>query len=107
VAIVADQRARKMGLEVEFLWRPAATTSAPAILALRSRAALIPVFIAFDGKDGYQVNFEDEIEVPGGLSRSETIKEITIRINRVLEKRIMVAPELWMWGHRRWLNPGK
>ncbi len=107
VAIVADQRARKMGVKIDFLGRPASATAAPAVLALRSGAAVIPVFIDFDGEGGYEVVFGDEIAPAAGLPPTDAVRELTGRINRALADRLRAAPEPWMWGHRRWLDAAR
>ena len=102
VAILADQRARRMAIAVEFFGRPAPTTAAPAILALKSDAALIPVFIYPPAPGTYRVVFEPEIELPRGLSLKLGVREITARFTAVFERRIRECPELWFWVHRRW-----
>ncbi len=102
VAILADQRARRMAVEVEFFGRPAPTTAAPAILALKTAAALIPVFIYPATAGTYRVVFEPEIELPRGLPLKLGVREITARFTAVFERRIRERPELWFWVHRRW-----
>ena len=32
----------------------------------------------------------------------EDIKNITIKINRVIEKMILQNPKQWIWSHNRW-----
>ncbi|MDP8213925.1 MAG: lysophospholipid acyltransferase family protein [Candidatus Euphemobacter frigidus] len=102
VAILADQRARKMSVEVTFFGRPALTTVAPAVLALKTGAALIPVFIYFEADGCYQVVFEREVPVPQGLPLQEAVREVTRRFTAIFEKKIRERPELWFWVHRRW-----
>lgn len=102
VAILADQRARKMSVEVPFFGRPAPTTAAPAVLVLKTGAALIPVFIYFEADGCYQVVFEREVPVPRGLPLKETVRELTRRFTAVFEQKIRERPELWFWVHRRW-----
>lgn len=103
VAILADQRARRMSIDVPFFGRPAPTTAAPAVFALKTGAALIPVFIYFeDGK--YQVFFEREVPAPTGLSVKESIVELTRGFTAVFEEKIRERPELWFWVHRRWIK---
>jgi Kdo2-lipid IVA lauroyltransferase/acyltransferase len=101
VAILADQRARQMSIDIPFLGRPALTTAAPAVFALKTGAALIPVFIYFED-DKYQVVFEEEVEAPTGLSVKKSIAEMTRRFTAVFEEKIRERPELWFWVHRRW-----
>ena len=102
VAILADQRARKMNVTVDFLGQPASTTAAPAVLAVKSRAALIPAFIYYRGKGSYRICFDEEIVPPPDRPIRETVREVTGRIAAVFAARIRSNPELWLWAHRRW-----
>jgi len=102
VAILADQRARRMAVEVEFFRRPAPTTAAPAVLALRTSAALIPVFIYPAERGKYRVVFEPEIAIPRGTHFKKAVREITAGFTAVFERRVRENPELWFWVHRRW-----
>ncbi|MEA1928322.1 MAG: lysophospholipid acyltransferase family protein [Candidatus Auribacterota bacterium] len=102
VAILVDQRARQMSVEVPFFGRPASTTAAPAVLALKTGAALIPVFIYFQGDGKYQVLFEREVKVPRGLPVKDTVLELTRSFTAIFEEKIRERPELWFWVHRRW-----
>lgn len=102
VAILADQRTRRMSVEVTFFGRPAPTTAAPAVLALKTGAALIPVFIYFDAAGRYQVVFEREVSITRGLPVKEAVGELTRRFTAVFEEKIRERPELWFWVHRRW-----
>jgi KDO2-lipid IV(A) lauroyltransferase len=102
VAILADQRARQMLIEVEFFGRPAPTTAGPAVLALRTGATLIPVFIYPESRGKYRVVFEPEISIPRKIPVREAVKEITAGFTSVFEERIRRNPELWFWVHRRW-----
>ena len=105
VAILADQRARKMNLIINFFGRPASTTAAPAIFALKSGAALIPAFIYFEKGSGYRIVFNPEVEIPSGLTLKESIARVTGLINSVFEDNIRQRPAEWLWGHRRWILP--
>ena len=106
VAILADQRARKMNVEVDFFGCPAATTAAPAVFALKSGAALIPAFIGYQGRGRYRIVFEPAIAIPSGLRLREAVGRITGSINRIIEARIREEPRMWLWGHRRWRPTG-
>jgi Kdo2-lipid IVA lauroyltransferase/acyltransferase len=102
VAILADQRARRMSIDVPFFGRLAPTTAAPAVFALKTGAALIPVFMYLKEDGKYQVLFEREVKAPPGLSVKESIVELTCRFTSVFEEKIRERPELWFWVHRRW-----
>lgn len=102
VAILGDQRARRMNVTVSFLGRPAATSAAPAVLALKSGAVLLPAFIYFETGGRYRIVFEREVTVSPDLSFQESVRELTQKITGVFEERIKERAELWLWGHRRW-----
>ncbi len=102
VAILGDQRARKMNVEVDFFGGPAPTSAAPAVLALKSGAAMLPAFIFFEAGGRYRIVFEDEVPGPTGLPLKEAVRELTQAIAKIFERKIRERPELWLWGHRRW-----
>ena len=101
VAILADQRARRMSVQVSFFGRKVEATAGPAVLALRSGAALLPIFLCPEG-DLYRVEVKQEIPVPRDLPPGAAVEETTRRIAAVIEEVIRGRPELWLWGHRRW-----
>lgn len=101
VAFVADQDARRAGVFVPFLGRPASTFRGPAVLALRSGA---PVFIgtavrAPDG--GYDVRIRKIPEPPAGELEERT-DALTAAHARALEESVRAHPEQYFWHHRRW-----
>lgn len=102
IAILIDQHIQPVdAVTVQFFDRPAATTSAVAALALRTGAAVIPLFglPAADGK--YRMVYEHPIELPGP-DAADPIVELTQRCTDVLEMYVRRQPELWLWMHRRW-----
>jgi len=101
IAILADQRAREMSVTVPFFNQPASTTAAPALLAARSGAALIPVFIESSGRD-FSVTFLPEVESANRGGVGNRVKAVTAVITLIIEKQIRKNPERWLWAHRRW-----
>jgi len=101
VAILSDQRARKMAVRVPFFGRPASSTAGPAVLARRSGAALLPVFLYPKG-DVYAIEVKPEIPVPRDCPPARAVEETTRRIAAVIEEAVRERPDLWLWGHRRW-----
>ena len=89
---------------VDFFGRPASTTSAVAVLAHRTGAAVIPVF-ALPQPDGrYRMVYEHAVEPPADES-PEAIRDFTQRCTDVLEMYVRKYPEYWLWMHRRWRTP--
>jgi len=102
VAILIDQHILTTdAVKVEFLGRPAATTSAVATFALRTGAPILPVF-ALPLNDGrYRLIYEKPIEPPDAAT-PDAVRELTQRCTKMLEKYVRAHPDLWLWMHRRW-----
>jgi Kdo2-lipid IVA lauroyltransferase/acyltransferase len=102
IAILIDQHILGTdAVKVDFLGRPAATTSAVAAFALKTGAPILPVF-ALPLDDGrYRLIYEPPIPMPDPES-PDAVRELTQRCSRMLEKYVRAHPELWLWMHRRW-----
>jgi KDO2-lipid IV(A) lauroyltransferase len=104
VAMLIDQHLHSDAVSVEFFNRPAATTSALAALALRTGAAVIPVF-AFPLRGGrYRLIYDRPVPAPDATG-PDAIREFTQRCTDVLEMYVRRDPQLWLWMHRRWRDP--
>jgi KDO2-lipid IV(A) lauroyltransferase len=102
VGILIDQHIiSRDAIDVDFLGRPAATTTAVAALALRTGAPVIPLFALPIGHGRYRMIYEPPVEPPIGEG-PEAVREFTQRCTEVLERYVRQHPELWLWMHRRW-----
>jgi KDO2-lipid IV(A) lauroyltransferase len=102
VAILIDQHIQAPdAVTVNFFDRPAATTLALGVLALRTGAPVIPVFALPDGIGRYRLVYEHPVDPPADDS-PEAIRDFTQRCTDVLEMHVRRHPELWLWMHRRW-----
>jgi len=102
VAIMIDQHMHgRSAVVVDFFHRPAATTSAVAAIALRTGAALIPVFALPLPGGRYRMVYETQVDPPAG-DDPDPVRTYTQRCTNVLERYIRRYPELWLWMHRRW-----
>jgi KDO2-lipid IV(A) lauroyltransferase len=102
VAILIDQHIHTSeAVYVDYFGRPAATTSALAALALRTGAAVIPVFALPLPGGRYRFIYEHPVEPPPADS-PDPVLEFTQRCTDVLEMYVRRHPELWLWMHRRW-----
>jgi len=101
IALMVDQRVSE-GPRTLFFNKPAHTTTIPAQLALRYNCKLVP--ISLERKE--DVNFEMTIHEPYKIEKTENdeedIKNITLKINRIIEKMIIKNPRQWIWSHNRW-----
>ena len=101
VALMVDQRVSE-GPRAPFFNKPAHTTTIPAQLALKYNCKLVP--ISLERKEGS--NFEMTILEPYKIQKTgdeiEDTKNITLKINQIVEKMIINNPKQWIWSHNRW-----
>lgn len=102
VAMMIDQHIHdRSAVTVDFFNRPAATTSAVAMLALRTGALVIPVFALPLPGGRYRLVYEAPVEPPAD-DDPDPVRTYTQRCTDVLEMYVRRYPELWLWMHRRW-----
>jgi KDO2-lipid IV(A) lauroyltransferase len=88
---------------VPFFGTPASTTTGLARLALRTDAAVVPVFVLWDErKRTYRLRFEPAMELVRTGDDERDVAENTARFTRAIEDVIRKHPEQWLWIHRRW-----
>ena len=100
VGVLSDQHAGDHGLWTPFFGRLASTSPLPALLAKRTRAAIIAAGVYTIGPARWRMVFTERFDQPSG-----SVAELTSRINEIIEKQIRVAPEDWFWVHNRWKTP--
>jgi Kdo2-lipid IVA lauroyltransferase/acyltransferase len=96
-ALMIDQRVSE-GIKSKFFNEDALTTTIPAQLVKKFRIPIVPIFIERINN----INFKIVIKNPITFDDQETTKDITDKLNLVLEKMIIYKPEQWIWSHNRW-----
>ena len=84
------------GEDLDFLGRPARTSTAMAAMALKYNLLLVPVY-GIRQPDG--LSFELVVEDPIPHSDATTM---TQAVNDSLGAMVRAHPEQWLWVHRRW-----
>ncbi len=97
VALMIDQRVSE-GEKINFFGKQAFTTTLPAQLAIKFNLGIVPVFIERKINEKFTVEFFREIK----SSNYKDKKELTEKLNDVLEKMIKRNPSHWIWTHNRW-----
>jgi KDO2-lipid IV(A) lauroyltransferase len=94
-----DQSYRKKGAEMVPLFGiPAATNTLTSRLARTTGAAVLPYFLQrLPGSRGYLATIHPPLE----NFPSESPVSDTARFNRMIEAQVRVAPEQYLWIHRR------
>jgi KDO2-lipid IV(A) lauroyltransferase len=91
------------GIFVDFFGVAASTTFMLAKLALRTDAAVLPVFAPWDSK---RRRFLLKIDEPLSFERTgndeDDVRRLTQLFTNVVEKYVRRYPDQWLWIHRRW-----
>lgn len=90
------------GISVPFMGIEAMTPSAPAALALKYGALLVPVRVERTGAARFHVTFEAPRSPVDTGNREADILATMTWVNERIESWIRARPEQWMWLHRRW-----
>ena len=99
VGILLDQNAtRAEGVFVPFFGAPASTSKGLALLALRTGAPVVPIFLRREPGGRHCVDVGPALPPPP----DRQIATYTAAFNHVLEAAIRRAPEQWLWMHDRW-----
>ena len=103
LAVLIDQNTKAIpGVYVNFFGKKAYTPSGLAILALRTGASVVPVFI-YRRKDNSCLIEADEPIKPERTGDDERdIVLNTQRFTAIIEEKIRQHPEQWVWFHERW-----
>ena len=97
IALMIDQRVSE-GIKSDFFGQSAFTTTIPAQLVKKYGCKIIPVYIErITGS-----SFKLRIDRPIIYEKDSSIDEITLNLNKCLEKMILNNPSQWIWTHNRW-----
>jgi Kdo2-lipid IVA lauroyltransferase/acyltransferase len=105
IGILLDQNAaRREGVFVPFFGRAASTSRSIALLALRTRTPIVPVFIRREGPGRHRVVVEPPMLPPPATTNDleGAVVELTARCTAVIERQVRQTPEQWLWVHDRW-----
>lgn len=89
------------GVFVDFMGHRACTSKGLALLALRTGAPVVPVFMVRE-KSGFRAEFGPEIFTVKTGDKQKDIEINTQEYNRVIENFIRRYPDQWFWVHQRW-----
>src|SRR5205809_6700266 len=100
VGVLSDQHAGDHGAWTPFFGRLASTSPLAALLAKRSRAALIAAAVYTIGPARWRMVFTERFDIAGA-----SVQTLTSKTNEIIEQQIRHAPEDWFWVHNRWKTP--
>ncbi|RPG11749.1 MAG: lipid A biosynthesis acyltransferase [Pelagibacteraceae bacterium TMED170] len=101
IALMIDQRLSE-GKKIPFFNKNASTTTLPAQLALKYDCNIVPVSIKRDSNDVFEMEILSPINVTKENDVEKNKLEISLQLNKLLEKMVLNNPDQWIWTHNRW-----
>ena len=91
------------GIFVDFFGIPASTTSGLASIALRTDAAVLPVFVPWDEqRQRFVLRIDPPITITPTGDAQQDVQQLTALLTSVVEKYVRGYPDQWLWIHKRW-----
>ena len=97
LAIMIDQRVSE-GINSKLFGKKALTTTIPAQFVKKFDCVIQPVYIQRIDGIYFEVFFDQQLS----FDKSESIENITNKLNHWLEEKIKKNPAQWIWSHNRW-----
>jgi len=101
IALMVDQRVSE-GPRTLFFNKPAHTTTIPARLAMKYDCKLVPISLERKESSNFEMTIHEPYKIEKTGNDEEDTKNITLKINQVIEKMILNNPKQWIWSHNRW-----
>ena len=105
IFLLVDQKTNE-GVAAPFFGRDAMTTPAPAALALKLGAILLPVSNERTGNARFRMTVHPPIGFSPGPDHDRDVLALTVKINETIENLVRYRPSQWLWIHRRWPKAG-
>ena len=104
IAVLMDQSVDWYdGVWVDFFGRRTCTSKGVALIALKCRSPVLPVFL-YREASGFRAVFGPEIPLVVTGDKTKDIESNTLNYSKAIEKAVRLHPEQWFWVHRRWKN---
>jgi KDO2-lipid IV(A) lauroyltransferase len=106
--ILIDQDTKVKSRFVNFLGYPCATPIGATIMALKTGAAIVPMFLHQREDFKLEINCYPEIEMTLTGDEETDLVVNTQKLSDATEREVRKYPEQWVWMHERWkTRPGK
>jgi KDO2-lipid IV(A) lauroyltransferase len=101
IFLLADQKTNE-GIAAPFFGREAMTTPAPAMLALKLGATLLPASNERLKGARFRMTVHPPLDFTPTGDHDADVHALTRAINDALETCVRARPSQWLWIHRRW-----
>lgn len=104
IGILADVNAHpKEGVFVPFFNVEACTSSGPALIAMRTNSAIVPMCGAWSEEKQKYIGVHGRLIYPASTGdRDADVKSTTAEFTAEVEKLVRRFPDQWLWIHKRW-----
>ncbi len=97
IALMIDQRVSE-GIKCDFFNKQAFTTTIPAQFAQKYNAKIVPIYIERLKNNAFKIKIYKSLQ----FSKEDSLEDITLELNQILENMIIKNPGQWIWTHGRW-----
>lgn len=101
--VVDHNTSSREAVFLPFLGKLAAVNKGPAILAVRAKALVLPLFLFREPGGRYRIHVDeplDILQIPG--EREQQVQVVAEFYNKAVERQVRLHPEQWFWMHKRW-----
>ena len=105
LAVLIDQHESRGSVWVDFFGRKAATSTLPAMLALKYEYPVLPAFFYRDGSGCSKIKYGPIFPLIRTGDLQADLLANTQQYVAKIEEEIRKRPGDWLWAHRRWRTP--
>jgi len=102
IAVLGDRDIFRKGVKLDFFDEETIVPKGPAMMAVETGAAILPVFAIRQQDETYKLIFEKPFFAKIGKNRNESIQKTALQIAGIIEKYIDLYPEQWLLFHHMW-----
>lgn len=102
LGIISDENRRRGGVFVDFFGRSASTATGPAVLARRTGAPIVPMFMVCNPDGSQSVRIHEPIFCERSSDDHADILAATAAFTKAIERQIRQDPSQWPWNNWRW-----
>ena len=105
LGFLADQDAGPGGAFIEFLGKVASTPMGAAVFAKKFNSPVVPAFIIRQPDGHHRVEIGEILRYEDTGDSDQDLFNLTYKMTKFLEKKIMDNPTQWLWFQKRWNTP--
>ncbi len=107
LAVLIDQHESQGSVWVDFFGRKAATSTLPAMLALKHEYPVLPAFFYRDERGCSKIKYGPLFPLIRTGDLQADLQANTQQYVSKIEEEIRKRPGDWLWAHRRWRTPSE